>query len=75
MLGLRLTEEGVSEVEFARRYREDMRVIFGPELAKLENEGLLETLNDDRKTIRLTRRGRLLGNRVFMSFVGDPESK
>jgi len=50
-------------------------VIFGPELAKLENEGLLETLNDDRKTIRLTRRGRLLGNRVFMSFVGDPESK
>ena len=75
MLGLRLTEEGVSEVEFARRYREDMRVIFGPELAKLENEGLLETLNDDRKTIRLTRRGRLLGNRVFISFVGDPESK
>jgi oxygen-independent coproporphyrinogen-3 oxidase len=75
MLGLRLTEEGLSEVEFARRYREDMRVIFGPELAKLENEGLLETLNDDRKTIRLTRRGRLLGNRVFMSFVGDPESK
>ena len=43
----------------------------GKEMVELVNHGLLEELEDDRQTIRLTKRGRLLGNRVFMNFVGE----
>jgi oxygen-independent coproporphyrinogen-3 oxidase len=71
MLGLRLTEEGVSACEFFARFGIELREIFGKEIDLLVNQGLLEELGDDRNTIRLTRRGRLLGNQVFMNFVGD----
>jgi oxygen-independent coproporphyrinogen-3 oxidase len=71
MLGLRLTEEGVSACEFFPRFGIEIKEIFGQQIGLLVNQGLLEELGDDRKTIRLTRRGRLLGNQVFMNFVGD----
>ncbi len=71
MLGLRLTEEGVSACDFVARFGIEPREIFGHQIELLVNQGLIEELGDDRKTIRLTKRGRLLGNRVFMNFVGD----
>jgi oxygen-independent coproporphyrinogen III oxidase len=71
MLGLRLTEEGVSELEFRNRFGIDLQERFGREIEKLISQELLEKLPDTRRTIRLTRRGRLLGNQVFMQFVGD----
>jgi oxygen-independent coproporphyrinogen-3 oxidase len=71
MLGLRLTREGVSEREFISRYGVELQSIFGKQIEKLVSNGLLEILSDDRKTIRLTKKGRLLGNLVFMNFVGD----
>jgi len=71
MLGLRLTEEGVSACDFFARFGKELREIFGQQIDLLVNQGLLEELGDDRKTIRLTRRGRLLGNQVFLNFVGD----
>ncbi|MDW8392568.1 MAG: hypothetical protein RMK84_20875 [Oscillochloridaceae bacterium] len=43
-----------------------MDAIFGAELADLADEGLIER---DERGVRLTRRGRMLGNRVFERFV------
>jgi putative oxygen-independent coproporphyrinogen III oxidase len=71
MLGLRLTEEGVSELEFGNRFGTEPGLCFGKIIDTLVSQGLLERLTDSRRTIRLTRRGRLLGNQVFMQFVGD----
>jgi oxygen-independent coproporphyrinogen-3 oxidase len=67
MTGLRLTIEGVSAEGFKQRFGVAMRDVFGKEIQKLEKVGLLEWVGD---TLRLTRRGRLLGNQVFMEFVG-----
>lgn len=68
MTGLRLTNEGVSAQGFQRRFDVDLGDVFGIEIRKLEKVGLLEWAGD---TLRLTQRGRLLGNQVFMEFVGD----
>jgi oxygen-independent coproporphyrinogen-3 oxidase len=71
MLGLRLIQEGVSACDFFARFGVEIREIFGRQIDQLVDQGLIEELGDDQKTIRLTKRGRLLGNRVFMNFVGD----
>jgi oxygen-independent coproporphyrinogen III oxidase len=70
MLGLRLTGEGVSEVEFQQRFGVIPTEVFGQQIEQLVSQGLLERIPDDRKTIRITSKGRLLGNLVFMEFVG-----
>ena len=68
MLGLRLTEEGVSRQRFRDRFGKEMEVIYKESIEKLISQGLIYW--DDEKTrLRLTDRGRLLGNRVFMEFV------
>jgi oxygen-independent coproporphyrinogen III oxidase len=67
MVGLRLTEEGVSKQEFKSRFGVPVEHIFGKEIKYLEKAGLLE--NHDR--LRLTKRGRLLGNQVFMQFISS----
>jgi hypothetical protein len=41
--------------------------VFGPAIGELTDLGLLEQGQD---RLRLSRRGRLLGNQVFMRFVG-----
>jgi len=66
MMGLRLVREGVSDAAFRSRFGCSMREVFGQEIGKLENWGLVEWLED---TLRLTARGRLLGNQVFLEFV------
>ncbi|MCL4559729.1 MAG: radical SAM family heme chaperone HemW [Chloroflexi bacterium] len=71
MVGLRLTEEGVSARRFKQRFGESLAEVFGNEIAYLVGLGLLEWAGEDNETLRLTRRGRLLGNQVFMQFVGD----
>ena len=68
MTGLRLTREGVSADEFEKRFGQSLRDAFGKEIDELIGLGLLEWL-EDMKIVRLTRRGRLLGNQVFMRFV------
>ena len=65
MLGLRLTE-GVSHDAFAERFGVALGVVYGAQIAEAVDDGLLEA--DDRG-IRLTARGRLLGNRVFAAFL------
>ena len=72
MLGLRLTEEGVSERRFQARFGEAMQDVFAAEIAELTGLGLLEwAMSWAGRCLRLTPHGRLLGNQVFMRFVGD----
>lgn len=66
ILGLRLLEEGVTIEPFRRRFGLTPWEAFPRELRELERQELVEGLPD---RIRLTRRGRLLGNQVFMRFV------
>lgn len=68
MLGLRLLQEGVPLARFAARFGHSLPDVYRDELAALQAEGLLE-LRPDR--VRLTRRGRLLGNQVFARFLPD----
>jgi oxygen-independent coproporphyrinogen-3 oxidase len=66
MLGLRLVEEGVEARGFQERFGVDLDSVFGSILADLEEQGLLER---SAGRLRLTPRGHLLGNRVFVHFV------
>ncbi len=65
MLGLRLAE-GVSDERFRARFGVGLVEAFGTELADLVALGLLGW---DGRAARLTERGRLLGNQVFVRFV------
>jgi coproporphyrinogen III oxidase-like Fe-S oxidoreductase len=82
--GLRLTREGIAAADFRKRFGRDLRNQFPKELQELTELGLLEWAErptfersallgrkseDTQEVIRLTPRGRLLGNRVFMRFV------
>jgi oxygen-independent coproporphyrinogen-3 oxidase len=65
MLGLRLSE-GISATAFQERFGRSLEAVFGPELAELSAAELLEW---DGHRLRLTPRGRLLGNQVFARFL------
>lgn len=76
--GLRLTREGVSPGTFHARFGRDLHEVFGSEIEELLRLGLLEWAREppsparrgDRgEVLRLTVRGRLLGNQVFLRFV------
>ncbi len=70
MLGLRLTREGVSKNEFQIRHQADMSIVFQKEIEKILESGLVEWQTQrDREHLVLTRRGIMLGNRVFQEFV------
>ena len=66
MMGLRLTREGVSDAKFQERFNTSIKSVFAQEVKKLLDWDLLEWAGD---VLRLTPRGRLLGNQVFMQFV------
>lgn len=65
MVGLRLVQ-GVSEERFARRFGRPIDEVYGPVLAKLGEQGLLERVDGH---VRLTRRGLRLGNQVWQEFL------
>ncbi len=69
MLGLRLAD-GVSDEEFRNRFGTALRFNYGNEIDELIDAGLIEHSVD---SIRLTRRGRLLGNNVFERFILDSD--
>jgi oxygen-independent coproporphyrinogen-3 oxidase len=66
MMGLRLTEEGVSEERFRSRFGVDITQVYGDEIRDLLE---LDLLVRERGILRLSDRGRMLGNQVFMRFV------
>jgi len=65
MLGLRLMA-GVTRADFVERTGMSLDEVYGPAIARLVDD---ELLISDAVGIRLTRRGRLLGNRVFVEFL------
>ena len=81
MLGLRLTQEGVSLQSFQARFGQSLMDVFGKEVDELVHLGLLEKVPTSEvfakyplgaktlEVLRLTPRGRLLGNQVFLRFV------
>lgn len=64
-LGLRKMK-GVSMIEFKKKYGASIEETFPNVLEKLLNDGLLEK---ETEFIRLTHKGKLLGNEVFQAFL------
>ena len=67
MVELRLVE-GLRLEAFARRFHTDFQAVFGARLGEVWSAGLLEMEGD---ALRLTDRGRLLGNEVFARLLPD----
>ena len=73
--GLRLTKEGISSQGFYSRFDHQLMDVYGTQIEELLKLGLLERgnntseANETSEVLRLTTRGRLLGNRVFVRFV------
>jgi oxygen-independent coproporphyrinogen-3 oxidase len=67
MMGLRLVGEGVSDAAFSARFGANLAHFYSSQIDKLQRQGLLEWADGQR--LRLTRKGRLLGNRVFVEFI------
>jgi oxygen-independent coproporphyrinogen-3 oxidase len=67
MLGLRLMQ-GVRWAPFIQRFGVDARMRYAPQIEDLVSSGLLIA---DENGMRLSRRGYLLGNRVFGAFLAD----
>ena len=64
-LGLRMMQ-GVDTRAFESRYGVTPEMVFGTELARMSNDGLVESSHG---FIRLTNKGLMLANEVFMEFV------
>ena len=64
MMGLRL-DEGIEEEGFTRRFGVPPADVFGDDIEEAAKLGLLEAIDG---RLRLTARGRLLGNEVFSRF-------
>lgn len=76
MMGLRLTEEGVSRQAFRRRFGVDLTEGYAEPIARLLKWGLLEWVGrGDSARLRLTPRAYLLGNVVFREFIGYLEER
>ncbi len=71
MVGLRLTCAGVSSKNFYARFGRPLTMVFEKEINLLIQRGLLEWADEEGDILRLTKRGRLLGNQAFMYFVGE----
>jgi oxygen-independent coproporphyrinogen-3 oxidase len=67
VLGLRLVE-GLPLAEFRRRFGQELISAYGPQVEELEALGLVERVDG---CLRLTARGRLLGNEAFLRFLPD----
>ena len=68
MLGLRLVDEGVDRRLFRRRFGHDVAEVYADDIAYLEADKLVE-LTAER--LRLTRRGLMVGNQIFLRFLPD----
>lgn len=68
ILGLRLVGEGVRRADFAARFERELDDVFGAALRGVEALGLIEQTPD---AVRLTERGYLLSNQVFMRLLPE----
>ena len=68
-MGLRLVQQGVSNIEFKGRFGKSILDVFSKEVAELLRQGLVEWVDETHENLRLTPRGILMGNQVFLQFV------
>ncbi len=68
LLGLRLTASGVDAAGYTKRHGAQSWQRHRPTLDRLAAQGLIEWVDNGRR-VRLTPRGRLVGNQVFREFV------
>jgi oxygen-independent coproporphyrinogen-3 oxidase len=68
-VGLRLSE-GIDRRAFAARFGQDFEQVFGPRLTAVRAAGLLD---ESATHVRLSERGRLLGNEVFTCLLLEDE--
>ena len=71
MVGLRLVNEGVRTTRFKHRFGVNLKDVFGKTVQDLLQQGLLEWSDAFETSLRLTKRGLLLGNRVFEKFINQ----
>ncbi|MDP2964661.1 MAG: radical SAM family heme chaperone HemW [Pelolinea sp.] len=72
MMGMRLTEEGISAENFLKRFGVSLDEVYSKEITKLLHQVLVEwVMVEGHSHLRLTKKGRLLGNQVFMQFIRD----
>jgi len=70
MMGLRLTEEGVNISALSEKYEIKIEQYYKKEISRLVAIGLVKNQTTSKgEVLRLTRKGRLLGNQVFQEFV------
>lgn len=69
LMGLRLTEEGIHNDRFEERFGISLVSAYGPVISGLVDKGLIEWVDEKGRQLRLTQKGRLLGNLVFVEFV------
>ncbi len=69
MMGLRLTREGIAENMFQERFNLSLSEKFRPQINRLVKLGLIEWIQDKQTHLRLTAKGPLLGNQVFIEFI------
>jgi len=83
IMGLRLTAEGVSAGRFHRRFGRKLSQTYGRQLEDLMHLGLLERAESNASEVqgraseafRLTKRGRLVGNQVFIRFLSPHSAR
>ncbi|HEY9077436.1 MAG TPA: radical SAM family heme chaperone HemW [Anaerolineaceae bacterium] len=68
MVGLRLVEEGISRNIFQSRFGLTIEEAYPGVLQKLIKQGLVETVESG-DILRLSRKGIMVGNQVFMQFL------
>lgn len=74
MMGLRLTHEGISEAHFTTRFGRPLEEVFRKPLQRVLKRGLVEWVDfPDGRHLRLRPSARLVGNQVFMEFVGTQD--
>jgi oxygen-independent coproporphyrinogen-3 oxidase len=70
MMRLRLTEEGVNLGQFKDRFSIEIEILYKAQIEKLISFGLIEyAVYQNYNVLRLTKKGRLVGNQVFLEFV------
>jgi len=69
IMGLRMTQQGVSAKKFHERFGVSIHNVYGNEVSKLLEYGLLEWADANNDILRLTQRAKLLGNQVFVMFL------
>jgi oxygen-independent coproporphyrinogen-3 oxidase len=72
MMGMRLTQEGINSKNFVKRFGTNLEDVYSKEIKNLLNRELVEWIEiDNQRLFRMTKKGRLLGNQVFMEFISD----